>query len=121
MSDMMKALLEGIERGVDGKDKILPEAAIARLSEVLDRINAPVPFRPGDVVTIREDAPVRGAGKPHIVVEVVSDAPLFLGTPGDWPEAARRNVVVISLRGDSIATHMVAHWMLQPFELEGVA
>lgn len=55
------------------KPRILPEAAIARLREVMPAYRADVvQFAPGDLVTPRRDATVKGTGEPHLVIDVLS-------------------------------------------------
>jgi hypothetical protein len=93
----------------------LPEAQIARLQEAATRIADGNQFKVGDLVTVRNDAPVKGHGKPHLVIEINADAPLYNGEPGNWPFAARFDVVVISVVSDDIATHAIPHWMLETY------
>ena len=45
---------------------ILHEAVIVKLQEALPRFQEENPWRPGDVVTVRKDAPLKGAGHPRI-------------------------------------------------------
>jgi hypothetical protein len=49
------------------------EAQVAALRELYAAYGRN-PFKPGDLVTMREAAPLHGAGEPHIVLEV-RDAP----------------------------------------------
>ena len=75
MSDI-EGLMQALTGG-KGKPKpsssILPEAMLARIKEAYgwyERAKRMNPFNEGDIVMPREGVNVRGAGKPHIVVEV---------------------------------------------------
>lgn len=116
---LLRALLEGDDDfdDFDAKEvsRPLPEAVLARLREAYERYAEACEFKPGDVVTIRKDAPLRGHGQPHIVVEIDQNAPLGSGNPGDWPSAARTQVIILGLHGGHIAPHRAAHWMLERY------
>jgi hypothetical protein len=111
---LLKMLADDDDDG-DFSSDLLPEAQIARLTEVAARIAAGNPFKVGDLVTVRDDAPIKGAGKPHLVIEFIPDAQLGLGTLGNWAFAARHDVVVLSVSGDDITPHVLPHWCLQHF------
>ncbi|MGN6539145.1 MAG: hypothetical protein ACTHKQ_25890 [Mesorhizobium sp.] len=102
----------------DSRGEGLPEAQIERLKEVAARIAAGNKFKVGDIVTVRKDAPVKGAGKPHLIIEIDKDAPRYQGTVGNWPFAVRHDVILISVVGDSIAPHAVPFWALEAFSAE---
>ena len=93
----------------------LPEAQIARLRETSERILFGNTFKPGDLVTVRKDAPIKGAGKPHLVIEIDNDANLRGGELGNWTYATRHNVVVLSVNGGDIVPHTAPHWMLEHY------
>lgn len=99
----------------EDKSEGLPEAQIERLREVSARIAAGNPFKPGDLVTVRKDAPVKGAGKPHLVIEIDHEAKLCQGEVGNWTGATRHDVIVLSVTGGDIAPHTVPHWMLERY------
>lgn len=61
-------LFSGLDVGDDDEAKPLPEASIMEMRDLLARYNE-APFEVGDLVTPRKNAPVRGAGDPHIVLE----------------------------------------------------
>jgi len=48
---------------------------IAALEAAAERYVAPCPFKPRDLVTPRADGSMKGAGRPHIVLEVIGEAP----------------------------------------------
>lgn len=96
----------------------LPEAQIERLKEMAARIAAGNQFKTGDVVTMRKDAPLKGAGKPHVVIELCPDAPLHGGKEGNWTNGARFDVIVISVQGDNIVPHAVPFWALEAYSAE---
>lgn len=110
-----------------GKMSILPEAAIERLKAYADRYQGENPFRVGDLVTVRSDAPLDGKGIPHIVVEVgeLPDNPAiysekYLGTPF---YGARYNIRTATVT--EVHSNIVCYWMdwtdLVPYTGEGVA
>lgn len=93
----------------------LPEAQIARLREVFTRIERGCPFTPGELVTIRKDAPINGVGKPHLIIEIDSDAGLHNGNVGTWVYATRHDVIILAVNGDDITPLAVPHWMLERY------
>jgi len=96
---------------------ILPEAKIARLREAADRIAAPIPFKPGDIVTTRKDSPLKGVGQPRLVIEVNPDG-FDIGEcdAGAWMEAAKFDVRYLTLADGVIFCHQSPHWMLELYE-----
>jgi hypothetical protein len=93
----------------------LPEAQIERLREVFARMEACNPFIPGDLVTIRKDAPINGVGKPHLVIEIDHGAQLHNGNVGTWVYAARHDVIVLAVNGGDITPLACPHWMLERY------
>ena len=78
MSGLEFLLRDAVKHGMqqrNEKPSILPEAAIARLQELLPayRQGKP-PFAVGDIVIPRKDASIRGHGSPHLVVDILEDA-----------------------------------------------
>ena len=76
-SNLAEALMDLAGGGPPQRTTILPEAAVERLWGVFANYTAPNPYKPGDLVTPLADAPCKGAGEPHIVIEV-------LETPLRW-------------------------------------
>ena len=93
----------------------LPEAQIARLREVSNLILKGNMFKPGDLVTVRKDAPIKGAGKPHLVVEIDTEANLHDGEIGNWTRAARFDVILLCVSGNDIVPLVAPHWMLERY------
>ncbi|MHA6643751.1 hypothetical protein [Mesorhizobium sp. A623] len=111
-------MLEGmLSRDRMPERSILPEAKIARLREAAERFTGENPFKVGDIVTVREDAPIIGAGDPHLVIESGSDD-LSTARPedGSWTDSVVRNVRLIRVREDDIIPMVVPHWSLEPYE-----
>ena len=59
------------------KPRALPEAQIMELQAAFTTYSAPCPFKPGDIVVPRPNAPYTDKGVPHIVLEV-ADYPIRL-------------------------------------------
>lgn len=98
------------------KPAILPEAAIERLKETALRIAAGNPFKVGDIVTIRADAPMQGAGKPRLVIGINPEGfPCGEKESGQWGTAITYDVSFIWTDGEHILPHVAPHWMLEPY------
>lgn len=93
----------------------LPEAQIERLREASVLITDGNTFKPGDLVTIRKDAPMKGAGKPYLVIQIDTDADLHAGDLGNWTYATRFNVIAIFVSNGDIVPMAAPHWMLEPY------
>lgn len=118
MSALARMFAEMESDEADAKSEGLPEAQIERIMEAAARIAAGNIFRIGDLVTIRKDAPIRGAGKPHLVINIDLDAPLYQGEMGGWSHAVRHDVTVLSIHGDHVVPHLVPFWMLEAYSAE---
>lgn len=101
------------------RQAILPEAAIARLREYETRIHAPCPFKVGDLVVPRSDAPVvHGAVEsPYLVIEVLAEPQRFADVdPGNWPFWSKIDVVLLYIYPTGkISVAGLPHWMLEPY------
>jgi len=106
-----------LSRQRKSESSILPEAKIARLKEAAARFTDDNPFKVGDVVTIRQDAPMKGEGEPHLVIESGSTN---LGTAvpdeGNWTDGGIRNVRVLMLKDDLIMPYVLPHWALEHYQ-----
>jgi len=126
---MTNPLLEMLARSMSEDDdgappRPLPEAQIATLQEMLALYAAPPPFRAGDIVTPRRGGAVRGAGDPHIVLEVSSDASCQWGhEAGSNMWGARPNVRIGCLSGakGTLSAFWVEHWQLEAYSAAGAA
>lgn len=127
MFDSVEALLSAAMSSDDDdapRAMPIPEAQIATLREYQARfaeLERYIPFAPGDIVTIAPTAPVKGAGLPHIVLEVVQ--------PGDahrtWGEDSGSNhfgkrcevrIAGIASHGERFSRHWVEAIDLIPYE-----
>ena len=97
--------------------KILPEAAIARMREVAAKIASPSPFGVGDLVTPCAWAATRGAGEPHIVVEIGTFGRATGGhtEPGAVSYGAILDMRVLSISRDDVVAHWVESWQFEPY------
>lgn len=111
-------MLDGMLRGDDQVGSILPEAKVARLQEAVERFTSKNPFKVGDLVTVRADAPLKGAGEPHVVIASGDDnLSLAKSEEGNWTEGVIKNVMMISiLHGTHIMPHLAPHWALEPYK-----
>lgn len=125
MTNGLSALLSAISSDDDDdapRATPLPEAQIATLREFQARfaeLKQRVPFKPGDIVTIAPTAPLKGAGRPHIVLEVVQpeDAHRAWGEDSGSRYFGRKSEVrVASVTTDDISCHWVEAIDLIPYE-----
>lgn len=65
----------------DGRCALPRDVQALRLREYAARYRAPNPFVPGDLVTVRKEAPYRGAGDVFVVVDVFEPIRRFDGPP----------------------------------------
>jgi hypothetical protein len=89
---------------------------IAALRERAQRMAAPNPFKLGDVVTVRADADVKGAGQPHVVVEVY-DKPIVdtKSETGSNQYLRTFDMRVAHFQGDHMTVHAIEHAVLEPW------
>ena len=52
------------------RQRPLPEAQLMELRAFAERVSGPCPYRVGDVVTARSNAPYPYAGEPHLVMDL---------------------------------------------------
>lgn len=97
---------------------ITSDAQIMRLKEFADRYNDPCPFKTGDIITPRPDVCLRGAGNPHVVLEV-RKTPIHNFTdarPGTIDYGTRHDIrVAFFVDNDDMVTlwqesHMYEEW-----------
>ena len=116
MSELLEMLrgLRDAERA--DEPRLSDEVVIMRLRERVAEMLAPNPWKPGDLVTIKRDVPIKGAAKPHVVVRS-GDVELgrAFGESGNWTNGCLNNVQVACMQGDHIAPHIVPHWALEPY------
>ena len=92
-----------------------PEADIMELRQAAQRRAAPSPFKVGDIVTPRADAPIRDHGVPHIVVSAhqtfmpVAD---YIGI-GTWPAAEVFDLILIYRSNGKIHPQRACSWMYE--------
>ena len=95
---------------------LLREAAVARLQDVAQAFHAPFPFKVGDLITPRADAPIKGAGEPHLVVEVNPNAEALVDEEfGASTYGARPTIRSLHLSNDKVVAHWSEHWFFVPW------
>ena len=121
-SEMIRAMLG---RGDDDEERRpprpLPEAQIATLREICARYTAGCPFAVGDLVTPRAGVNVRGAGEPHIVVEIADEPHRpFDGSGTSSSYGNRLDMRTAGLAGDNetMVMHWVESWTFEPYREE---
>lgn len=106
----------------DATPRPIPEAVVSELRDIYTRYSAGCPFKPGDLVTPRKGYNTKGAGEPHIVLEVI-DSPACNLTPPAEPFHAgshafgrRYDMRVISLSdGEAYVAHWTEAWVYEPY------
>lgn len=117
-SEMLGAMARGAS---DDGPQPIPEAVVHELRGLCQRYAAGCPFKPGDLVTPRPGYNKRGAGDPHIVLEV-ADSPHRNFVPcedqSDTSSAhfgARLDVRVGASMGGDYVAFWAESWVLEPY------
>lgn len=103
----------------------IPEAVVSDLRDIYTRYAAGCPFKPGDLVTPRKGYNSKGAGEPHIVLEVRDNATCDLTPPAEPSDTTsctfgrRLDIRVAYLaeghRGQEYVTHWCESWVFEPY------
>lgn len=132
MTTDLSALFAGLMEGPNGhntgkKAKPYPDltigndAQVMRLKEYAERYDEPCPYKVGDIVTPRSDVCLRGAGNPHVVLEV-RKTPIhnFTDRPGTIDYGTRHDMrVAFFVDNDDIVTLWQESHMYEPYEGDG--
>jgi hypothetical protein len=103
----------------------LPPADIVchTLQEVCETYQKPCPYKPGDLVTPRRGYWIKGAGEPHIVVEVF-DPPIRLITDdveeaGSMMYGARFDIRVACMSNHTrnVVAFVAESWAYEPYNM----
>lgn len=96
----------------------LPEAQIMELRAAVALYEKDCPFRVGDLVTPKANAPYRNQGGIHIVAEVFTTSPIRDNgsSSGEWAYYGKLDmrVIYIADNGDTVP-HMVESWLFEPY------
>ncbi len=92
------------------------EQQVEALSAMAARVSAACPFKAGDLVTVRKGMDVRGAGKLHVVVEVLSEPVVDRSSePGSNRYLNRYTMRVAHFCGADMTIHAVSHEVFEPW------
>jgi len=116
MSKLLEMLRSIADEAKANEPRLSDEVVIMRLRERAAEMAAPNTWKPGDLVTIKRDAPIKGAGNPHVVVRS-GDVELGSASLSDdnWTNGCVANVQVVCMIGDHISPHILPHWALEPY------
>lgn len=98
-----------------------PDALCITLREIAAAYAAPCPFKAGDIVTPRRNYNIKGAGEPHVVLEVITRPDPNFGAAKSPVETsshaygARRDVRIACENGGHIAAFWMESWTLEPY------
>jgi len=117
MTGTIEAFLSsmGAEASADGSSgeshtKLSLAACLVALKDQAARMVAPCPFKAGDLITVRPGTDVKGAGKPHIVVEVLPEPVVDTKADAGSNQFLRQYTMrVCHFHGDSLTVHAVDH------------
>lgn len=103
---MLDKLLASLSQSVDvaavsSAKKVDPDAVLARLSLASTLYDGTCPFYRGQLVTPRADGPVKGAGEPCVVVEVLDGDQDAIPLPGEAGSENRGPVILRSTTASS--------------------
>jgi hypothetical protein len=113
-SSLVEALFSSLGGSDDKSDEAGPshslEGCLAALHDRAQRSIAPCLFEPGDMVTVLPGSDVKGAGQPHVVVEVFA-APFIdqRAESGSNQFLRRFTMRVAHFQGDVMTEHAVDH------------
>ena len=92
------------------------DACLSALRDQASRMIAPCPFKAGDIVTVRAASDVKGAGNPHVVVEVLPEAVVDRRAEAGSNQFLRHYTMrVCHFHGDSLTVHAVDHSCFEPW------
>ncbi len=117
MSGTFEAFLSSVAPGEasdSGAGEAMPnltlDACLAALRDQARRIVEPCPFKVGDLITVRTGADVKGAGSPHIVVELLAEPVTDMRAEAGSNQFLRQYTMrVCHFHGDSMTVHAVDH------------
>ena len=123
MTGTIEALLSsmGSQAGSDKSsgeaDTGMPlEACLEELKSQVERMQAACPFNAGDIVTVRAGSDVKGAGKPHMVAEVLAEPVTDAHAEAGSNQFLRKYTMrVCHFHGDSMTVHAVDHSCFEPW------
>lgn len=118
-------LLASIERDGDERPerKSPPDVLCVTLREVFERYAAPCPFKPGDLVTTIKGANLRGAGEPHMVLDVLDrPTPNFAAAEGAMDTSScnfgqKRDMRLLCESEGRLTAFWVESWQFEPYAL----
>lgn len=122
---MQMMALEGLVEALTdakGKKDELPASVQAKrlvaMYKLYQEHRKHCPFGPGDLVTPRDGVNFKGAGDPHIVLEVRADAePQFsIGEPNSSGFGHRLNIRVACMHGEILTPFWMESWVLDKWE-----
>lgn len=118
----LNELLQGLEEltkggGDTNKRDRVPAKVLKRMRELYQRYEASeakCPFKPGDLVTPEENLNIRGAGEPHVVLEVIPGHHVFASGEDVTSSAFGRRIDMRVVRTEN---HN-GDWIMLPFWVE---
>lgn len=91
-----------------GREPAMAAEALVEFQKSYAAFLVVCPFKVGDLITPRKGTSMKGAGKPHVVLEVIDrPAPHFTDEPGSTAFGRRFDVRVASFYGGDMARHWV--------------
>lgn len=118
----MFAALADADREDEETTRPLPEAQISTLREACAAYTAGNPYKVGDLVTPRKWGNSKGAGDPHIVVEIGNGEACFSAQTGHDSGSAhygrKRDIRVICFgTSDTIVAYWMEAYQVEPYVL----
>jgi hypothetical protein len=115
LAELLSAMEE--RPGKTRKQSLSDLVVIERLKERAAEMAAPNTFKVGDIVTPKPDAGTRGFGEPHIITRINEEGfPKGTYESGQNNSSVTYNVEIISMHGDTIFTHVAAHWQFTHYQ-----
>ncbi|MEZ2410500.1 hypothetical protein AB6806_27265 [Bosea sp. RCC_152_1] len=104
----MLADIAGERDESDGREPAMAAEVLVEFQKTYADFLTGCPFKPGDLITPRRGTNMKGAGKPHVVLEVRDRPdPHFAEGAGSTQFGRRNDIRVASFYGDTMARHWV--------------
>jgi hypothetical protein len=123
MRDAMRGAHHSHQEEMHNQPLPIVEAQIATLQEIADIYRRGCPFKVGDVITPRNGHNMKGAGRPHVVMEVF-DEPVRTLTSADPADTSQctfgrrmdMRVATFSVEMGVVVAFMTESWEFESFK-----
>lgn len=121
LSEILQRAAQSSRDDSDDRASSPPDVLCITLSEIAQRYAAPCPFKPGDLVTPRKGYNKKGAGQPHIVLEVFEEPVRTFDTTEDMADTgspffgAKLDMRIACEVSGVIMAYCTESWNMEPY------